>query len=439
MSLFIYESVVQPILRRLSRSSVDSDTPRTTAGNGNSPPLRQDGNRLQDSSALEEEEVDIRPSDLTNVVWDPRVEVSHVISPDTQSGEVVDEPAALFLEDNNGDVQQPESFLHDAVRPSAVRSRPEHRDEETSSNPSHGVPHSLRSLPSSISSAAQSIQDVPTDQEMRDSLNGATRVEGARITSNLPEGPLPADDGMSTLRKRILEIQSADGSQEEKSRSMHALMTESYNLSHPYLQSPRPRSKSPASFSSLDRPNSPRSNSPYKHANLAISLPTSLSPVANAPGSFDLSPEDIEPTYYSKPHSSPISQDNHDRAAEFGNNSGETTEDVKFFGCAHYKRNIKLQCSACGRWYTCRFCHDAVEDHSLNRRETKHMLCMFCGCAQKASHDCTNCGESAAWYYCDVCKLWDDDPRRSIYHCHDCGICRVGEGLGKDFFHCKVR
>jgi hypothetical protein len=36
------------------------------------------------------------------------------------------------------------------------------------------------------------------------------------------------------------------------------------------------------------------------------------------------------------------------------------------------------------------------------------------------------------------CKLWDDDPEKSIYHCNDCGICRIGQGLGKDFFHCKV-
>ena len=74
----------------------------------------------------------------------------------------------------------------------------------------------------------------------------------------------------------------------------------------------------------------------------------------------------------------------------------------------------------------------------LNRRETKNMLCMLCGCAQPASEECALCSERGAWYYCDVCKLWDDDPEKSIYHCNDCGICRVGKGLGKDFFHCKV-
>lgn len=40
-------------------------------------------------------------------------------------------------------------------------------------------------------------------------------------------------------------------------------------------------------------------------------------------------------------------------------------------------------------------------------------------------------------YYCKECKLWDSDPRKTIYHCHDCGICRIGKGLGQDYFHCK--
>lgn len=66
------------------------------------------------------------------------------------------------------------------------------------------------------------------------------------------------------------------------------------------------------------------------------------------------------------------------------------------------------------------------------------MLCMFCGAAQRASDSCVNCGESAAYYYCGICKLWDNDPSKSIYHCNDCGICRKGRGLGKDFIHCKV-
>lgn len=41
-----------------------------------------------------------------------------------------------------------------------------------------------------------------------------------------------------------------------------------------------------------------------------------------------------------------------------------------------------------------------------------------------------------AHYYCGECRLFDDDPSHHIYHCDACGICRVGRGLGIDFFHC---
>ncbi|KAJ3474155.1 hypothetical protein NLG97_g9965 [Lecanicillium saksenae] len=107
-------------------------------------------------------------------------------------------------------------------------------------------------------------------------------------------------------------------------------------------------------------------------------------------------------------------------------------------GCAHYERNVKLQCSTCNKWYTCRFCHDAEEDHNLIRNQTKHMLCMLCGTPQKASEACVNCGETTAQYYCNICKLWENRKSKPIYHCDDCGICRRGHGLGKDFFHCKT-
>ncbi|KZF25516.1 zf-CHY-domain-containing protein, partial [Xylona heveae TC161] len=107
-------------------------------------------------------------------------------------------------------------------------------------------------------------------------------------------------------------------------------------------------------------------------------------------------------------------------------------------GCQHYKRNVKLQCADCARWYTCRFCHDEREDHALNRRKTKNMLCMVCSFPQPAGAQCQQCNTTAAYYYCEICKLWDDDNEKSIYHCDDCGICRVGQGLGKDFYHCKT-
>jgi hypothetical protein len=108
------------------------------------------------------------------------------------------------------------------------------------------------------------------------------------------------------------------------------------------------------------------------------------------------------------------------------------------FGCDHYRRSCKLQCSTCFKWYTCRMCHDEVENHQLVRQQTKNMVCVQCKTAQPAAQECRKCGLVLARYYCDICKLWDDDPLKSIYHCDDCGICRIGVGLGKDFFHCKT-
>ncbi|RKP02223.1 hypothetical protein CXG81DRAFT_4424, partial [Caulochytrium protostelioides] len=108
-------------------------------------------------------------------------------------------------------------------------------------------------------------------------------------------------------------------------------------------------------------------------------------------------------------------------------------------GCKHYQRGCKLQAHCCGKWYPCRFCHDEVSDHNIVRNLTTTMMCMHCATMQPAGQDCINeaCGLRVSKYFCRDCKLWDDDPRKNIYHCHDCGICRIGKGLGVDYFHCK--
>ncbi|TPX66381.1 hypothetical protein SpCBS45565_g04538 [Spizellomyces sp. 'palustris'] len=108
-------------------------------------------------------------------------------------------------------------------------------------------------------------------------------------------------------------------------------------------------------------------------------------------------------------------------------------------GCKHYQRAAKLQAHCCGKWDTCRFCHDEVSDHNIVRNLITTMMCMYCSTVQPAGQDCINekCGRRVAKYYCKECKLWDSDPRKNIYHCYDCGICRIGKGLGIDYFHCK--
>ncbi|KAH9607907.1 hypothetical protein KSS87_022262 [Heliosperma pusillum] len=111
----------------------------------------------------------------------------------------------------------------------------------------------------------------------------------------------------------------------------------------------------------------------------------------------------------------------------------------KIFGCEHYKRNCKLRAACCGKLFACRFCHDKVSDHSMDRKATSEMMCMQCCKIQPVGPVCTtpSCNElPMSKYYCGICKFFDDE--RSVYHCPFCNLCRVGKGLGSDFFHCMT-
>lgn len=111
----------------------------------------------------------------------------------------------------------------------------------------------------------------------------------------------------------------------------------------------------------------------------------------------------------------------------------------KVLGCEHYQRAVKLRAACCGRLYTCRLCHDKIEEtHVLDRYSTSEILCMYCSKLQPVSNQCNNldCKHEFAKYFCSVCKIYEDNPSRKLYHCHSCNVCRVGKGLGIDFFHC---
>ncbi|KAK1298760.1 hypothetical protein QJS10_CPB14g00381 [Acorus calamus] len=109
------------------------------------------------------------------------------------------------------------------------------------------------------------------------------------------------------------------------------------------------------------------------------------------------------------------------------------------FGCEHYKRNCKLLAACCKKLFTCRFCHDKVSDHSMDRKATAEMMCMHCLKIQAVGPVCQtpSCNRlSMAKYYCNICKFFDDE--RNVYHCPFCNLCRLGKGLGIDFFHCMT-
>lgn len=111
----------------------------------------------------------------------------------------------------------------------------------------------------------------------------------------------------------------------------------------------------------------------------------------------------------------------------------------KVLGCRHYQRSVKLRAACCSRLYPCRLCHDdAEETHVLDRYTTTEILCMHCKTLQPVSNQCVNkaCKRSVAKYFCSVCKIYENNPAKNLYHCHSCNVCRLGKGLGVDFFHC---
>ncbi|KAL8854688.1 MAG: hypothetical protein Q9221_000470 [Calogaya cf. arnoldii] len=312
-------------------------------------------------------------------------------------------------------------------------------NHQFSSSRVHGITESLRSATSSLSDQAQSAID-PNAMDVQLPAQSSIQypADASTLSVQLRDGSLPADDGMSSKRRQIVAIQNRHTSSDEKARLVHNLMNEGYSSSQPNLQtSHSPYPPSPMSVASHAKLNSATSGHSGNTIVSHTSPPASLSAGAEPNNAINISAEALRPTYYQNPEIHPKTTGPESRSSN-RLSQDSTQEEYKVLGCPHYQRNIKLQCAECYRWYTCRFCHDEVETHSLDRPATKNMLCMFCGCAQPASGECTQCGEPSARYYCDVCKFWDNTPWKPIYHCNDCGLCRVGEGLGKDFFHCKV-
>ncbi|KAM5433956.1 hypothetical protein McanCB21832_004001 [Microsporum canis] len=240
-------------------------------------------------------------------------------------------------------------------------------------------------------------------------------------TKSLTEG-----DATVEMRKRIHAIWKLDISSQEKARLMHDIMTEGYYSAI----------KSRSTTSTLqgnENPHTPESPKNRRVLGNPSSSPASAAILSGSP--YYLSQDDLERTYFCKPaddhqlNEVPFMDPSEDPSV------GDTPVEL---GCIHYKRNVKVQCFTCKKWYPCRFCHNEAELHILDRKKTENMLCMLCYSPQPAGQWCNSCGAQAAFFYCSICKLWDDDAEKSIYHCSDCGICRLGQGLGKDFYHCQV-
>jgi len=315
--------------------------------------------------------------------------------------------------------------------PSSARSAPLEQlrvGSDLSLDPSRDLPDPSRRFEDFTRGHSQS---DPTASISTNPASGASRT-GVDVVSSSVEQPapvvdgsgiLPEDDGMGPLRQKISRIWEGPSSSQEKSQRIHRLMMEKYRNAQ--FDNARKRRGS----------STPQEHNP-KHPLVTASVLTgskaqpgesaSRSMIEEQAVCYNLTPSDLIPTYAP---AEPLENEDLD--------TGDEPVEPEF-GCKHYKRNVKLQCNSCRRWYACRLCHDEVEAHDLPRQETKSMLCMFCNTAQAASQVCKMCGVQAACYYCSICKLWNNDPGKAIYHCVECGICRLGQGLGKDFFHCKT-
>ncbi|KAJ9656836.1 hypothetical protein H2198_004724 [Neophaeococcomyces mojaviensis] len=418
MSDYLPSFIVEPVLRQARRFSSrtphsgdlqDPDTPAPAAGyyeylpnvqvpdfqrfypsrfwNTNSPPPL--GGR----------------DETTEGTWQSLARNIQLWSNQINNLDVIPSPPLDAMQDN-AVAEEDGSIAFPPLEAESATSRPvrlqEHRtNSETSLNPAQELSFRSRAFADVIRGHSQSDPvSHPGNDQPPSRLESMPTVDNQSYRRRDGSGQLPEDDGMGPLRQRISAIMAGPGTSTEKSKLIHILMTENYTRSHT-----PPTSRGKSTPHNVAWPTSPLSM-----ASTHIAQPN-----------LDLSQADMVPTY------APLDVD------EDGNVQAKPD-----LGCEHYKRNVKMQCAACERWYTCRLCHDEVEDHVLPRRETRYMLCMLCRAPQPVGQVCRNCSVEVACYYCPVCKLWNNDPEKSIYHCDDCGICRLGQGLGKDFFHCKT-
>ncbi|CAI9284745.1 E3 ubiquitin-protein ligase MIEL1 [Lactuca sativa] len=113
------------------------------------------------------------------------------------------------------------------------------------------------------------------------------------------------------------------------------------------------------------------------------------------------------------------------------------------YGCKHYRRRCMIRAPCCNEIFDCRHCHNEATNmlknpydrHELIRSDVKQVICSVCDTEQPVARSCTNCGVNMGEYFCELCKFYDDDIDKGLFHCDDCGICRVGGR--ENFFHCK--
>lgn len=100
--------------------------------------------------------------------------------------------------------------------------------------------------------------------------------------------------------------------------------------------------------------------------------------------------------------------------------------------CEHYKKKCsRFYFSCCNLYDPCMRCHK--ERNICKNPILEKITCNECSHEQEPSPQCKGCLISFGNIYCRICSIWTE--RTDIYHCNDCGICRVGP---KEMtFHCS--
>ncbi|KAL8645969.1 MAG: hypothetical protein Q9226_007062 [Calogaya cf. arnoldii] len=283
------------------------------------------------------------------------------------------------------DTHQPQGISHEDSLATATGLDIALQSHQFSTSRVHGITESLRSATSSLRDPAQSAVD-PNAMDVQPRAQSSIQypADASTLSVQPGDGTLPADDGMSSKRRQIVAIQNTHRSTDEKARLVHNLMNEGYSSSQPNLQtSHSPYPASPMSVASHAKLNSATSGHSGNTIVSRTSPPASLSAGAEPNNTINISAEALEPTYYQNPE---VRQKTTGPGSRSPNRLSQDSAQGKYkvLGCPHYQRNIKLQCAECYRWYTCRFCHDEVETHSLDRPATKNML--FLGQHSREAH-----------------------------------------------------
>ncbi|PHT59524.1 hypothetical protein CQW23_01887 [Capsicum baccatum] len=114
------------------------------------------------------------------------------------------------------------------------------------------------------------------------------------------------------------------------------------------------------------------------------------------------------------------------------------------YGCSHYRRRCRIRAPCCNEIFDCRHCHNEAKNnisvdqklrHEIPRHKVERVICALCDTEQEVRQVCINCGVCMGRYFCETCKLFDDDISKRQYHCNGCGICRIGGA--ENFFHCS--